>query len=52
MQVRVSITWQVIINGQVDALNVDSTPKDIGGNADTFVEVLEFFVAFDTYFIQ
>lgn len=48
MQVRVSVCWHVVVDGQVDALNVDTTTKDVGGNTDTLVELLELLVTLDT----
>ncbi len=47
MEIRVSIAGQVVVDGQVDALNVNTAAEDIGGNADSLVEFLEFLVAFD-----
>lgn len=48
MEVGVGITGEVVVDGEVDALDVDTTAKDVGGDADTLVEFLEFLVAFDT----
>jgi hypothetical protein len=48
MEVRVSIRWEIVIDGKIDSLDIDTTTKDIGGNTDTLVEFLELFVAFDT----
>lgn len=48
VQVRVGITGHVVVDGQVDTLNVDTTSEDVGGNADALVEVLELLVALDT----
>lgn len=48
VQVRVGVTRHVVVDGQVDALNVDTTTEDIGGNADPLVELLELLVAADT----
>ena len=47
MEVGIGIGWQIVVNRQVDTLDIDTTPKDIGGYANTLVEFLEFFVAFD-----
>jgi hypothetical protein len=44
MQVRVGIGGQIVVNGKVDALNVDTAAKDIGRDTDTLVEFLEFLV--------
>lgn len=48
VEVRISITGHVVVDGQVDTLDVDTTSEDVGGNADTLVEVLELLVALDT----
>ena len=48
MQVRVGIGRHVVVDGQVDTLNVDTTAENVGGDTDTLVELLELLVAFDT----
>jgi hypothetical protein len=47
VQVGVGIGGKIVVNGQVDTLNIDTTTKDISGNTDTLVELLELFVTFD-----
>ena len=47
MQVGVCIRGEIVIDGNIDLLNVDSTAENVSCNADTLLEVLEFFVAFD-----
>jgi hypothetical protein len=48
MKVRISVTWKVVVDSEVDALDINTTAENIGGNADTFVKLLEFFVTLDT----
>ena len=48
MEVGVSITRKIVVDGQVDALDIDTTAKDISCNADALVELLELLVAPDT----
>lgn len=48
MQVRVGISGQVVVDGKVDALNINTTTEDIGSDTDTLVELLELLVPFDT----
>lgn len=48
MEVGVGIGWQVVIDGEVDSFDVDTSTEHIGGNTDSFVELLEFLVALDT----
>jgi hypothetical protein len=48
VKVRVSIAWEVIVDGKVDTFNINTTTEHIGGHADSLVELLEFFVALDT----
>jgi len=48
MEVGVGVAGQIVVDGQVDTLNVDTTAEDIGSNADTLLEVLERLVALDT----
>lgn len=48
MEVRVSVRGHVVVNGQVDALDVDTTTEDVGRNTDSLVELLELLVPTDT----
>lgn len=48
MEIAVSIVWQVVVDCEVNALDVNSSTENIGGYADAFVELFELFVAFDT----
>jgi len=48
VEIRVGVGWQIVVDGKVDALNVNSTTKHIGGDANPLVEFLELLVAFDT----
>jgi len=48
MEVGVGVGRQVVVDGQVDSLNVDTTAEDVGGDTDSLVELLEFLVALDT----
>lgn len=40
--------WHVVVDGQVDALNVDTTAEHVRADADTLVVVLELGVSLDT----
>ena len=48
MQVAVGIAGQVVVDGKVDALDIDTTPEDVSCNTDTLVEVFELLVTLDT----
>ena len=48
MEVGVRVTGEIVVNGQVNPLNVDTTAKNIGSYTDTLLEVLERLVALDT----
>ena len=48
MEVGVGVTGKIVVNGQVNPLNIDTTAKNIGGDTDTLLEVLERLVALDT----
>jgi hypothetical protein len=48
VKVGVSITWKIVVDSQVNALNIDTTTKDVGSNANTLVELLELLVSLDT----
>ena len=48
MKVRVSLVGHVVVDGYVDALDVDATTKDVSGDTDTGLELLELLVPLDT----
>lgn len=48
VKVRVGVRGHVVVDGEVDALDIDTTTEDISGNADALVELLEFLVSPDT----
>lgn len=48
MEIGIGIGGHVVVNGKVNAFNVDTTTEDVSGNTDTLVELLEFLVASDT----
>lgn len=48
VEVRVSLVGHIIVNGDVDTLNINTTTEDISGHTDTGLEVLELLVALDT----
>jgi hypothetical protein len=48
MKVRISVAWKVVVDSKIDALDINTTAEHIGGDANTLVELLEFFVALDT----
>jgi hypothetical protein len=52
MEVRVSITREIIVDGQVDTLDIDTTTENVGCNTDTLVELLEFLIALDTMWLS
>lgn len=45
MKIAVRIRGAVVIDDDVDTLNIDTTPKNIGGDKDTLLERLERLVA-------
>lgn len=48
VEVGVSLSGQIVVDGQVDTLDINTTTEDISGNADTLVELLKLLVALDT----
>jgi hypothetical protein len=52
VQVRVGIAGKIVVDGQVDSLDINTTTKHVGGDTDTLVELLELFVTFDTVEIR
>lgn len=48
MEVGISIGRKVVVDGDVNALNVDTASEHIRGYTDTLIEFLELSIAFDT----
>jgi hypothetical protein len=48
MQVRVCIGWKIIVDRKIDLLDINTTSKDISGNTDAFVKLLELLVSLNT----
>lgn len=47
MEVGVSIGGHIVVDRKIDSLDVNTAAEDVRGDADTLVELLEFFVALD-----
>jgi hypothetical protein len=47
MQVGICVLGQVVVDGQIDLLDIDTTAEDVRGDTDTLVEILELLVALD-----
>lgn len=47
VKIGVGIGRQIVVDGQVDTLDINTTAENVGGNADTLVEFLELLVAFN-----
>jgi hypothetical protein len=47
VKVRVGVGRHIVVDGQIDALNIDTTTKNISCDANALVEVLELLVAAD-----
>ena len=48
VKVRIGLVGHVVVDGDVDTLNINTTTKNVSGHTDTSLEVLELLVAFDT----
>jgi hypothetical protein len=48
VQVRVSVRGEIVVDGKVDTLDINTTTEDISGDTDTLVELLEFLVTLDS----
>lgn len=48
MEISVSAIRKIVVDGQVDSLNINTTTEDVCGNANTLVEIFELLVSFDT----
>lgn len=51
MEVLVGIVRDVVVDDDVDPFNVNAAAKKISSDHDAFVEVLELFVFFDSFFL-
>lgn len=49
VQIRVGVRGHVVVDGQVDALDIDTTTEDVGRDTDSLVELLELLVPTDTW---
>jgi hypothetical protein len=47
MQVGICVLGQVVVDGQINLLDIDTTAEDVGGDTDALVEILELLVALD-----
>lgn len=48
VEVGIGISGHVVVDSEVDPLDIDTTAENVGGHADTLVELLELFVSLDT----
>jgi hypothetical protein len=48
MKIRVGISCKIVVDGEVDLLDIDTTTEDVSGDTDTLVELFEFLVTLDT----
>jgi hypothetical protein len=47
MEIRSRISWEVVVDSQVDPLDINTTAKDVSRHADSLVELFELFVPLD-----
>jgi hypothetical protein len=50
VEVGVGLVGHVVVDRDVDALDVDTTTEDVGGDTDAGLELLELLVALDTVY--
>lgn len=48
MEVGVGVGGEIVVDGEIDALDIDTTTEDVGGDTDTLVELLELLVTGNT----
>jgi hypothetical protein len=48
VKVGIGLVGHVVVDGDVDTLDIDTTTKDVSRNTDTGLELLELLVALDT----
>lgn len=52
MEVSIGLVRHIVVDGYVDALDIDTTTENVGGDTDTGLELLEFLVTLDTTYCQ
>lgn len=48
VEVGAGIAREVVVDGKVDALDVNASAEDVGGDADALLELLELLVSLDS----
>jgi hypothetical protein len=48
MEIRVGLVGHIVVDSDVDTLDVDTATKDVGGDTDAGLELLELPVTLDT----
>lgn len=48
VKVRICVAREIVVDGQVDALNVNTAAENVGCHTDALIELLEFLVTLDT----
>jgi hypothetical protein len=48
VEVGIGLVGHVVVDGHVDALDIDTTTEDVSGDTDTRLELFELLVALDT----
>lgn len=48
VKIGVGISREIVVDGEVDAFNINTSTEDVSRDADTLVELFELFIAFDT----
>jgi hypothetical protein len=48
VEVGIGLVGHVVVDGHVDALDIDTTTEDVSGNTDTRLELFELLVTLDT----
>lgn len=47
MEIRIWVRRKIVVDSEIDTLNIDTTTKDIRGNANPLIELLELLVSCD-----
>ena len=51
VKVRVCVSWQIVVDSQIDSLDIDTATEDVGSDTDTLVELFEFLVSANSVFL-
>jgi hypothetical protein len=52
MEVRIGIPWEIVVDGEINTFNINTSTENIGGNTDSLLEILEGLISLDTILLS